>query len=427
MALHPARAPLPLVVIAHEDPGTAESLRHAVETAAGWRATVADQSPGGLSAALAASPALALVGCGALAELPAGCRVPLLVIGDDSRPADLRAALAVGARGLLPWPDGAADLPAELARIAAETRPSKAVREHFTAPVIAVLAAHLAGAWSRFGPAPILLADLAGGLGYRLDISPAAPTWSDLAPASSFQPCDLEVATAVGLSGLTATSGLHAPQPDNGAMPFHAPAPPTETEPETLLGPCPACPRHALEWDGEGLAAALAEPWPGLSVLPLAGLIDGGPEPPPDPCLIQAIFDLARSVYRVVVVDLPPTNSFMFETALELADVLLAVGRCESAGVQGLLAALEGWSALDRDPSTAGAVLTGVRSRAPLAPKDARKDLHDRLWAAIPAAPRELSTAAEEATLLLDREELPAVQAMLTLANRVVPFPAVAG
>jgi len=182
-----------------------------------------------------------------------------------------------------------------------------------------------------------------------------------------------------------------------------------------------------LEWDGDSLAAALAEPWPGLSVLPLAGLTDGGPEPPPDPCLIQAVLDRARSVYQVVVLDLPPTNSFMSETALDLADVLLAVGRCESAGVRGLVAALEGWNALDRDPSTGGGVLTGVRSRAPLAPNEARKDLGDRLWAAIPAAPRELSTAAEEATLLLDRDELPAVQAMLTLANRVIPFPAVAG
>src|SRR6266516_3970725 len=165
MALHPTRAPLPLVVIAHEDPGTADSLRHAVEATAGWRAAVADQRPGGLSAALAASPTLALVGCGALADLPSGYRVPLLAVGDDNRPADLRAALAAGAHGLLPWPDGAADLPAELARIAAETRPSMPAEQSFVAPVIAVLgvqggagattvAAHLAAAWSRYGPPP---------------------------------------------------------------------------------------------------------------------------------------------------------------------------------------------------------------------------------------------------------------------------------
>jgi len=117
---------LPLVVVAHDDPGTADSLRHAVETAAGWRVAVAEAGQRGLGAALAAGPAVALVGCAVLADLPAGCRTPVLAVGDDDRPADLRTALAAGARGLLAWPDGAADLTAELARVAAAGQPATA-------------------------------------------------------------------------------------------------------------------------------------------------------------------------------------------------------------------------------------------------------------------------------------------------------------
>lgn len=183
--------------------------------------------------------------------------------------------------------------------------------------------------------------------------------------------------------------------------------------------------RRTLRLDSEGLAATLAEPWPGLSVLPLAALVDGAPEPPPDPCLVEAILDLARSAYRVVVLDLSAANSLMLETALELADVLLAVGRCESAGVHGLRAALEAWSALGRDPATGGAALSFVRGHAPLAPRDARAAVGDRLWGEVPAASRLLATAAEDATLLLDRDDLPVVQALIALANRVLPFPAV--
>jgi len=123
VALEPVPATLPLVVVAHDDPGTADALRHAVETAAGFRVAVAQPGPAGLAAALATGPAVALVGCAILAELPAGCRVPLLAVGDDDRPADLRAALQAGATGMLAWPDGAADLPDELARAASTGRP----------------------------------------------------------------------------------------------------------------------------------------------------------------------------------------------------------------------------------------------------------------------------------------------------------------
>ena len=124
MALEPVPSIPPVVVIVH-DPGTADSLRHAVE-AAGWQALLADPSASGLTAALAAGPSVALVGCAALANLPPDCPVPLIAIGDDDRAADVKAALVAGARSLLAWPDGAADLPGELARVAASGRPGAA-------------------------------------------------------------------------------------------------------------------------------------------------------------------------------------------------------------------------------------------------------------------------------------------------------------
>ena len=42
-----------------------------------------------------------------------------------------------------------------------------------------------------------------------------------------------------------------------------------------------------------------------------------------------------------------------------------------------------------------------------------------------PAAAAELAAAAEDGVLLLDRHDLSVVQAMVALANRVVPFAAV--
>src|SRR5215216_1997460 len=126
VALAPVPSMPPLVLVAHDDPGTADSLRHAVETAAGWQVLMADPSHAGLTAALASGPSVALIGCATLANLPSGCRIPLVAIGDDDRPADVRAALAAGARSLLAWPDGVADLPGELARLAITGQPGSA-------------------------------------------------------------------------------------------------------------------------------------------------------------------------------------------------------------------------------------------------------------------------------------------------------------
>jgi CheY-like chemotaxis protein len=181
----------PLLVVAHDDAGTADGLRHAVETA-GWRVAVAQPGAAGLAAALTARPAVALVGCALLRDLPAGSEVPVLAVGDDTRPADLRAALDAGAAGLVTWPDGAADLAAELARAAAAGTEA----DEATTPIVAVhgvqggsgattVAVHLAVAWARWGPTPVLAADLAGGLAFRLDLVVGAWTWADLAQAAT--------------------------------------------------------------------------------------------------------------------------------------------------------------------------------------------------------------------------------------------------
>jgi len=373
VALEPVPATLPLVVVAHDDPATADSLRHAVETAAGFRVAVAQPGPAGLAVALATGPAVALVGCALLADLPAGCGIPLLAVGDDDRPADLRAALQAGATGMLAWPDGAADLPGELARAVSAGQPQApgggalivAARGVHGGAGTTTVAVHLAAAWARWGSAPVLLVDLAGGLGFRLDLG-GAPSWSALAG-------DGRIAAI----------------------------------------------------DGASLAAAVAEPWTGLAVLPLAGLADGTPEPTPEPWAVQGLLEAARSAYRLVVCDLPAADGPAVRAALSQADALLAVGRCETAGIRGLQAALATWAAAGRDPDAAGGVVTGVRPQAPLAPREVRAVLGDRLWGLIPAAAPELAAAAEDGALLLDRHDLPAVQAMLTLANRVVPFAAV--
>lgn len=370
MALDNVRDRTPLVVIAHEDPGIADSLRHAVETVAGWRAVVAAPDAAGLGAALAAAPSVALVSCGLLGDVPAASGVPLLAIGDDGRPADLRAALAVGARGLLAWPDGAADLPGELTRVAtvAESEPAEAptmlvaVRGVHGGAGATTLATHLAGAWSRWGPRPVLLADLSGGLAFRLDLAPGVRTWSALAP--------------------TATS-----------------------------------------LDGMALFHALSQPTEGLSVLPLTGLADGVPEPLPDPWVVDAVLEAARSAYPVTVVDLPGRNGADVDAVFARADVLLAVGRSETAAVRALQTELDAWVALGHDRQSGGAVVTGTRARSPLATRDVRSALEERLWALIPSAPAELAAAAEDGTILLERQDLPAVQAMVTLANRLSPFP----
>ena len=106
MALAHVPSMPPLVVVVHHDPGTADSLRHAVESASGWQVLAADPSPAGIAAALAAGPSVALVGCDALAHLPADCRTPIVAIGDDDRPGDVRAALAVEPAACSPGPTG---------------------------------------------------------------------------------------------------------------------------------------------------------------------------------------------------------------------------------------------------------------------------------------------------------------------------------
>ena len=397
MALAPVPSVPPLVVIAHDDPGTADSLRHAVESAVGWQVLMADPSPAGLTTALASGPSVALVGCAALANLPSGCRTPLIAVGDDDRPADVRAALAAGARSLLSWPDGVADLPGELARLAVTDLPGAAggvgglvvaARGVQGGAGTTTVAVHLAAAWARWGPAPVLLLDLSGGLAFRLDLV-AAPTWSTLVPPDG-----------LSMAGGSVAAGSLDPEPLN-AQPPH-----TGLDAGTLMD-------------------TLAQPWAGLSVLPLAGPADGAPEPSPEPWVVQHVLEVSRTAYRVIVVDLPAADGPPARTALSVADALIAVGRCETAGVRGLQVALEEWTAAGHDPDAAGAVVTGVRPNAALAPREVRASLGDRLWGLVPAAAAELAAAAEDGVLLLDRHDLSVVQAMVALANRVVPFAAV--
>jgi hypothetical protein len=220
---------------------------------------------------------------------------------------------------MLAWPDSAADLPDELARAAGAGRPPSpgggalvvAARGVHGGAGTTTVADHLAAAGARWESAPVLLVDLAGGLAFRLDLG-GAPGWSALA-------------TAAG-----------------------APL------------------------DAAGLAATVAEPWSGLAVLPLAGLADGTPEPAPEPWAVQELLEAARSAYRLVVCDLPATDGPTVQAALAQADALLAVGRCETAGIRGLQAALTAWATAGRDPDTAGGVVTGVRPQAPLAPREVR-------------------------------------------------------
>jgi MinD-like ATPase involved in chromosome partitioning or flagellar assembly len=406
VALAPVPSVPPLVVIAHDDPGTADSLRHAVESAVGWQVLMADPSPAGLTAALASGPSVALVGCAALANLPSGCPTPLIAVGDDDRPADVRAALAAGARSLLSWPDGVADLPGELARLAVTDLPGPAggvgglvvaARGVQGGAGTTTVAVHLAAAWARWGPAPALLLDLAGGLAFRLDLV-AAPTWSTLVP-----PDGLSMAAADPMGGTLAGSA------DRDGR---------------VAGPGAL---DAGSLTAGTLVDTLAQPWAGLSVLPLAGPADGAPEPSPEPWVVQHVLEVSRTVYRVIVVDLPAADGPPVRTALSVADVLIAVGRCETAGVRGVQVALEEWTAAGHDPDAAGAVVTGVRPNAALAPREVRATLGDRLWGLVPAAAAELAAAAEDGVLLLDRHDLSVVQAMVALANRVVPFAAVSG
>jgi len=443
VALEPVPSMSPLVVLAHDDPGTADSLRHAVQSATGWQVVMADPSPAGLTAALATGPSVALVGCAALASLPADCRTPVVAIGDDDRAADVRAALAAGARSLLAWPDGAADLPGELARVALTGQPGSsaghaglviAIRGVQGGAGTTTVATHLAAAWARWGPTPVLLLDLAGGLAFRLDLG-TVPTWSTLTPVAgpAMDPSD-------GGPGSVSAPPVGAVDPFVGAEseplvsvtgrvqgsasePSASIADPTRwLAGEDVVGTAAAT---SGGLDAATLVGTLAEPWAGLSVLPLAGLADGAPEPPPELRVVQHVLEVARTAYRVVVVDLPATEGPAVATALSQADALVAVGRCETAGVRGLQAAIEAWTASGRDLDTAGAVVTGVRPRAPLAPREVRAALGDRLWGLIPTAGAELAAAAEDGILLLDRHDLSAVQAMVTLANRVVPFAAV--
>ncbi len=97
------------------------------------------------------------------------------------------------------------------------------------------------------------------------------------------------------------------------------------------------------------LAEALSQPSPDLWALPLTGLVDGGQaEQAPDPALVRAVVAAGRRVWQVVIGRPAPSAGPQVDAALEVADVLLAVSRCHSAGIRGARAALDLWAAAGR-------------------------------------------------------------------------------
>ena len=360
MALEPAPSTPALVVIAHDDPGTADSLRHAVEAATGWQVVMADPSPAGLAAALAGGVSVALIGCGALVNLPVDCRTPIIAIGDDERPADVRAALAAGARSLLGWPDGAADLLGELKRVALTGEPVPATGH--SGLIVATrgvqggagtttVAVHLAAAWARWGPTPVLLMDLAGGLAFRLDLG-AVPTWANLVPLVGAPVIDDDPFDTLAYE-----------PPVRAGDPWEGPD-------RRTAGAARRCAVGASRWTaGRGHPRRHPGGAVGGTVRAAArGTGRRSPRATTPPKVVQHVLEVARTTCRVVVIDLPATDGPLIDPVLSQADTLVAVGRCETAGVRGLQAAIDGWTAFGHDPDTAGAVVTGVRPQAPLAP-----------------------------------------------------------
>ena len=323
-------------------------------------------------------------------------RVPIVAIGDDERPADVRAALAAGARSLLAWPDGAADLPGELKRVALTAEPAPTTGHSGLVVVTrgvhggagtTTVAVHLAAAWARWGPTPVLLMDLAGGLAFRLDLG-AVPTWANLVPLAG---------TLVGDVDPFDTLAYEPPvrignRPDG----------------PVLAPPVPAGAGGRL--DAATLVGTLAEPSAGLSVLPLAGLADGLPEPPPDPTVVRQVLEVARTTRRVVVVDLPATDGPL---TIRSSHNPMRWSRSAAARppASGLQAAIDGWTASGHDPDTAGAVVTGVRP-APR-PREVRRPQRPPLESH-PRRRRRAGRRRRGRNLLLDRHDLPAVQAMVT-------------
>lgn len=265
-----------------------------------------------------------------------------------------------------PWPDAPATTPAVTrpGPLATTDRPGRvvAVRGAHGGAGATTVAAHLAGAWARWGPGPAGLLDLAGGLAYRLDLAPACGP----GPTSPPSP------------GSWTAGRSPRRSPSRGRA-------------------CGCCPWPG--WSTVGPSRHRTRTWSGRS-----WRLVGGPG-------------------RWWSPTCPPAAGPPVDTALGVADVLLAVGGCHTAGVRGARAALDLWEAAGRNLQAAGAVITGVRSRAPLAPREARAALGERLWALVADDAAEFAAAAEDGMLLLDRPELPAVQALVALANRVMPFP----
>jgi len=161
----------------------------------------------------------------------------------------------------------------------------------------------------------------------------------------------------------------------------------------------------------------------GLSVLPLAGPADGAPDPPPEPWVVRNVLEVARTTYRVV--DLPATEGPSAGAALSQAD---APDRRRPLRDRWRPRASGGPRDMGRGRARSRC-RRRRRNRCP-APGPARPSRGPRHHRRPPLGPhpRRGRRACRRRRRRRPAARPPrpaAVQAMVTLANRVVPFAAV--
>ncbi|MFA5890247.1 MAG: hypothetical protein WDA27_04720 [Actinomycetota bacterium] len=188
------------VVVAHDDPAVCEQIAEVLEAARGLfvTATSADAETGHV-----------LVAGGERLVMLRSPRLPLVALADGEPLRAARAALALGARDIVCWPQEAARLPGAVVRAA-----SGGVRRAASGWVCAVggarggvgatmLAAALARAW-----APAVIVDLAPGAGQRtFATTDPVRTLHDLVGLDDCAPESVEGALEPHVAGVRA---LHA-------------------------------------------------------------------------------------------------------------------------------------------------------------------------------------------------------------------------
>ena len=416
MALEPAPSTPPLVVIAHDDPGTADSLRHAVEAATGWQVVMADPSPAGLAAALAGGVSVALIGCGALVNLPVDCRT-------RSSPSATTSARPTSEP---PSP------PAPVACSAGRTGPptSSESSNGSRSPV------------SQLPPPDTPPSSSPPGASRAAPAPPRSrSTWPRRGPAGD-PPRSFSWTSPEALPSAS-TSAPSRPGPTSSRWSAHRSSMTTRsTRWRTSRRSGPAI-------RGRGRPP---NRWCGSAMRRRRQPLDGWTRPPSSapwrsrgrdcsccrsrdwPTVSQSHHpskggsarargrqdDLPRGRHR------PARHRWAPDRSRPLTG--RHAGRGRPLRDRRRPRAPGGHRRLDRvrpRPRHRGCRRHRRPAPGPLAPREVRAALRDRLWSLIPTAAAELAAAAEDGTLLLDRHDLSAVQAMVTLANRVIPFAAV--